>query len=538
MRCKVFTLNEHTEFVSKIVREVLNLFKVEIVGSAGEAEYAQISIINKRLPDGEPRQEGTGLGVRMESKLVLFRPDGSSESFAYSGEGAVDERESAAEHRLIKLNLYHIFRKYLGMPQAPWGILHGVRPTKIVHRWIRGDKVRPFHEGARGEGGRETARLEPGAIVERLMADYACSREKAEIIVPMAYRQLPFLEQSDEKTVSIYVGIPFCLTRCLYCSFPANVLPGEKKLREFMQVFQKDLQAVRESVQHYGFKVQNIYVGGGTPTSLPDVFFAEMLEMVYNAFYGPDIREFTVEAGRPDSITPAKIQTMKEFHVSRVSVNPQTMQQRTLQLIGRRHTPEAIVSMYRALREAGIPHINMDLILGLPGENAEDVRDTLEKVTALEPDDITLHALAIKRGSRLKLIMEERHVDLPNDEETRRMSEVALGFMRRGGWQPYYLYRQGYMSGDLENIGCARPGSEGMYNIQIMEEHQTIIGIGGSATTKVVDKRAGRLKSVFNAKDLTTYMRDIDIYISKRNALLDEVYQQGGSYAYQTSQRH
>ena len=166
-------------------------------------------------------------------------------------------------------------------------------------------------------------------------------------------------------------------------------------------------------------------------------------------------------------------------------------------------------------------------MLGLPGEKAEDVRDTLEKVTALEPDDITLHALAIKRGSRLKLLMEERHVELPSDEETRKMSEVALGFMERGGYQPYYLYRQGYMSGDLENIGCARPGAEGMYNIQIMEEHQTIIGIGGAATTKVVDHKAGRLRSVFNAKDLATYLRDIDIYIEKRHQLLDSVYGAG-----------
>ena len=504
MRIKTFTLNSRQEVVSKIVREILNLFKVEITGSRGEADYLQLSVVNHQLT---PSVDGTGKGVTVESRLMLFDLQGNLQEYSFRGEGKGDEREAAARHRLIKLNLYHIFRKHLGAEAAPWGILHGVRPTKIIHRWIRG-------------GGSQQE------ILARIQEDYACSAEKANIIVPMAFRQLPFLKTSDDRTVSIYVGIPFCLTRCLYCSFPANILPGEKQLRQFMDVFRRDLAAGKRAVEQHGFKVQNIYVGGGTPTSLPDEFFAEMLEMVYNAFYGENLVEFTVEAGRPDSITPGKIEAMKQFKVSRVSVNPQTMQQRTLKLIGRQHTPAAVEEMFHALRGA-IPHINMDLILGLPGEKAEDVRDTLEKVTALEPDDITLHALAIKRGSRLKLLMEERHVELPSDEETRKMSEVALGFMERGGYQPYYLYRQGYMSGDLENIGCARPGAEGMYNIQIMEEHQTIIGIGGAATTKVVDHKAGRLRSVFNAKDLATYLRDIDIYIEKRQQLLDSVYGAG-----------
>lgn len=499
LRGKTFTLNNRREIISKIVREVLVLFKVEIVGRRGEADYLQLSVVNRRLPDTSDGR------VVMESKLMLFDPAGHERVFTRQSTGALDEREGASVNRLIKLNLYHIFREELAMPQAPWGILHGVRPTKIVHRWIRGGMD------------------EPG-IIARLQSDYACSEAKAREIVPMAFRQLPFLATSDEKTVSVYVGIPFCLTRCLYCSFPSNILPGEDKLRQFMAVLKKDMEAAKEAVRHYGFRVQNIYVGGGTPTSLPDDFFAEMLDMVYNDFHEPSTVEFTVEAGRPDSITPGKIETMKRLGVTRVSVNPQTMQAKTLRRIGRQHTPEDVVTMFRALREAGIPHINMDLILGLPGETAEDVRDTMEKVTALGPDDITLHALALKRGSRLKRLMEEQHVELPSDEETRRMSEIAMSYVKKLGMRPYYLYRQGYMSGDLENVSCCRDGAEGMYNIQIMEEHQTIIGIGGAATTKVVDFRRQRMKSSFNAKDLVTYLRDIDIYIEKRRELLDEAY--------------
>lgn len=356
------------------------------------------------------------------------------------------------------------------------------------------------------------------------MDDYDCGREKAELITPMAFRQVPFLETSYEKTVSIYVGIPFCLTRCLYCSFPSNILPGEKTLRKFMEVFAKDLAAVQQAIAKYGFRVQNIYVGGGTPTSLPDAYFDEMLQSVCDAFWNEDIAEFTVEAGRPDSMSAAKVETMKRLHVTRVSVNPQSMQQKTLDRIGRRHTPEQVEEMFHALQVAGIPHINMDVILGLPGETADDVRDTMEKITALGPDDITLHALAIKRGSRLQKMMEEQHVELPSDEETRKMSEVALAAVKKEGMRPYYLYRQGYQSGDIENIGCCKPGAEGMYNIQIMEEHQTILGIGGAAATKVVDWRNHCLRSAFNAKDLKTYLRDIDLYIEKRANLLERIY--------------
>ena len=499
MKIQTLTIYPAQEVLTKITKEVLNLFKVEIVGGRAPADYAQLSVVYRRLPDDAAGR------VRAGVRLYAFRRDGTQELYEEAGGGAADEREMAAFHRILKLGLYHIFRRHFGMPQAPWGILHGVRPTKIVHRWIAGG-------------------LDEAAIIERLQRDYACSREKAELIVPMAFRQLPFLRTSSEKTVSIYVGIPFCLTRCLYCSFPANILPGEAQLRVFMEVFRKDLAAAQAAVRRYGFTVQNIYVGGGTPTSLPDNFFAEMLHLVYNAFYGPACGEFTVEAGRPDSMSAAKIETMRALGVTRVSVNPQSMQEETLVRIGRRHTPSQVVEMFRALRAAGIPHINMDLILGLPGETAADVEDTMRQVVALAPDDITLHALALKRGSRLKLMMEEQHVELPDDAETRRMSETALRYVRAVGMRPYYLYRQGYMSGDLENIGCCRPGAEGMYNIQIMEEHQTILGIGGAATTKVVDFRRHRMKSAFNAKDLTTYLRDIDHYIEKRALLLEEAY--------------
>lgn len=493
MRVRKFTLNSEDQVVVKVVREILNLFKIDTDCDA-DFDWEELNIVNKIRPDVLPI---------VETVIDITGTDGGKIHLVQEAEGRADERYAAGMHRLIKLNLYQLFRREFGFSPAPWGILHGVRPTKIVHRLL-------------------DSGLSRDEVVERLCHDYEASNEKAATITDMAIRQKPFLARSDKKTISIYVGIPFCLSRCLYCSFPANILPDQAGLERFMAVFNKDLMAVKQAVRDYGFKVQSIYVGGGTPTSLPDKYFRDMLTNVWSAFYGADTVEFTVEAGRPDSMSEDKIRTMVDMNVTRVSVNPQTMQQRTLRRIGRNHTPEAIVDMFYNLRQAGIPEINMDLIIGLPGEGVADVRDTMEKIIALGPDDITLHSLALKRGSVLKLNLAD--YELPEDDTCREMFKTAMDYIYKAGLKPYYLYRQGYMSGQLENVGCCRKGAESIYNIQIMEEHQTILGIGGAATSKVVNFREKRLKSSFNAKDLITYLRDIDIYIDKRAKLIAEAY--------------
>ncbi len=515
MRIKRFSLNSDHQVIVKVVQEILNLFKAEVLPeaewedgtAAADCDLLELRIENyiEGVPGETSHAQTERPGELPAVRTVVYYTgmDGRSHQSERTAVGRGSERYQAGRHRLIKLNLYHIFRAEFGFPEAPWGILHGVRPTKIVHRML-------------AEG------LSRDEVVSRLKEDYEASDEKACTITDMAVLQQPFLAASDEKTVSIYVGIPFCLTRCLYCSFPANILPDRGGIDKFMAVFRKDLMAVRELVEGYGFKVQSVYVGGGTPTSLPDMYFEEMLHLVKNSFCCEHTVEFTVEAGRPDSMTPAKLAAMKQCGVTRVSCNPQTMQQKTLRRIGRNHTPEDIVGMFRDLRRAGIPEINMDLIIGLPGERVEDIRSTMEQISALQPDDITLHSLALKRGSQLKMNLQD--YELPDDETCRAMFAVAMDYVRQAGLRPYYLYRQGYMSGQMENVGCSREGAESMYNIQIMEEQQTILGIGGAATSKVVDFRAKRLKSAFNAKDLLTYERDIDIYIEKRRALLEEIY--------------
>ena len=491
---------------SKVVGEVLRSLGVEKVRADAAADFDSIEIFNEIINNRiVTRLKVVAHGVEMIfRKSSLVRPD---------------ERFGAEVNRLVKKNLYQLLAENLNLDYVPYGILHGVRPTKIIQRWL-------------GEGFGVTSHgvIDRDKICRRLISDYMTERDKADLLTEVSIRQLPILNSGDDKTVSVYVGIPFCKTRCLYCSFPSHVLPDEGKIAEFMTALTRDIDAAASEIKRYGFKVQSIYVGGGTPTALPENFFVDMLEKVHKNFYGEGVKEFTVEGGRPDTITAQKIDALKKFGVTRVSVNPQTMQQRTLDFIGRKHTVEDFLRAFNDLRTAGDWQINTDLILGLPGERLDDFKDSLEKVLALEPDDITLHALAIKRGSKLQTRLADEinkieDFDLPTDKEVRRMEEFAEKILRGKNYLPYYLYRQDYSGGQIENVGWCKRGAKGIYNVQIMGERQTILGIGGAASTKVPDFDAKKIRTAFNAKDLTTYLRDIDKYIERREKVLSEVYQ-------------
>ncbi|MDQ0204872.1 oxygen-independent coproporphyrinogen-3 oxidase [Pectinatus haikarae] len=485
-------INSEKEIVHKIVKEILLLFKIEVHQDV-PADYDIIEISNYVKKD---------IVFEVFTK-IRFVKNSKSQLFTRTDFARQDENPRASANRLIKLNLYHLLTDNLGPIVAPWGILHGVRPAKIVHRYI-------------------SSGMDKSAIAARLTADYAVSGKKAVLLTDIAYGQLPVLAASDHNTISIYIGIPFCLTRCLYCSFPSNLLPEADILNAFMAALHKEILSLREIIDAYHLKVQNIYIGGGTPTSLPEKYFALLLDYV-QGLYSNDILEYTVEAGRPDSITLEKIKLMTAYKVSRMSVNPQTMQEKTLKIIGRRHTPQEIEKVYNDIRLISPAKINMDLILGLPGETAADVRDTLEKIIKLSPDDITVHALAVKKGSSLKSCLDS--VQLPDDKVTREMAYTAENLLLQADYSPYYLYRQGYMSGQLENTGYCRQGSASIYNIQIMGEKQTILGIGGNASTKIVAPSFAYLKTLFNPKDLGTYLKSVDDYIERRLSLMREVYE-------------
>ena len=497
VKIKALNLRGKNDF-SKVVGDVLRSLKFEIVKT--NADFDELEVFNEIIG----KKVITRLKVAVGGVEYFFKKNSIARA---------DERFGAEVNRLVKKNLYLLLVNNFALDDVPYGILHGVRPTKIIQRWLR-----------EGFGVTSHGVIDRDRISRRIRSDFLVELDKAELLTEVALRQLPII-RSGEKKISVYVGIPFCKTRCLYCSFPSNVLPEENVIAEFMTTLTRDIEAAADAINRYGFEVQTIYVGGGTPSALPENFFAEMLETVHKNFYGAGVEELTVECGRPDTISAEKISVMKNFGVTRVSVNPQTMHQRTLDLIGRQHTVEDVTRAFNDLRAAGDWKINTDLIVGLPGERFADFKETLEKILELKPDDVTIHSLAIKRGSKLQTRLADElnkleDFDLPDDDEVRKMADYAAKILRGENFYPYYLYRQGYMSGQIENVGWCRKGSEGIYNVQIMGERQIILGTGVAASTKVPDHAAKKIRTAFNAKDLKTYMRDIDRYITRRDLVI------------------
>lgn len=415
------------------------------------------------------------------------------------------EDEKGAQRRVMRLLINALLKDYYREEASPWGILRGVRPTKLVHRL--------FDMGRR-----------EGEIRGFLGKAYGVTESKADLITDIARRQRPFLPTPPEarRLVSVYVGIPFCPSRCIYCSFPSYPVQGAGRMvHEFLDALRREIAAVQDFFARHGLHTQTIYIGGGTPTSLPDKEFGRLLQDVSQAFRGPGLREFSVEAGRPDTITPDKLVLMREAGVDRISINPQSMREHTLRAIGRSHRPEQVEQVFALARETGFDNINMDLIAGLPGETLDDIRYTLQRISQLRPENLTVHTLAVKRGSNLK---EYGSLSLPSARIVRDMLEVCASAARGWGLAPYYLYRQKYMAGNLENIGYALPGKECLYNIQIMEEHQSIAGLGAAAATKAVDPRTWSLASCYNPKDVPTYINDLQRYLTRKLTLMQRVF--------------
>lgn len=410
-------------------------------------------------------------------------------------------------NRLIKVNLLKHMKNITGYDPGPWGILKGVKPTKLVNRFMDEGMNQP-------------------AIVRHLMEHYSVTEEKACLLSDITRHQrrfLPTVPNPEKNVVSIYIGIPFCPSKCLYCSFPSYVIPDSPKIVDsFINALSRDIAEVAKLVDRYGLLVQNVYVGGGTPTSLKGKHFDWLLDTISKAFVTDYTREITVEAGRPDSIDEEHIASMKRYNVSRVSVNPQTMQAKTLKHIGRKHTIQDIIDVFYQMRKADIPIINMDLIAGLPGETAKDMENTMQQLQVLKPDNLTVHTLAIKKGSSLKEHLQD--YPLPIALETREMLLIAADYAHKLDMKPYYLYRQKYMTGNMENIGYCRKNMECLYNIQVLEERQTVIGIGPAAATKAVNTANWHLDSFYYPKDVKTYMENLDRYLAGRRQILSELF--------------
>ena len=350
---------------------------------------------------------------------------------------------------------------------------------------------------------------------------YLTSRQKVDLCVETAKREKKLLRQVDyERGYSLYVGIPFCPTTCLYCSFtsyPIGAWAG--KIPLYLEALFKELSYVADRMR--GRTLDTVYFGGGTPTSLQAEELDAILSKIEELFDLSPVKEITVEAGRPDSITEEKLKTLRRHGITRISVNPQTMKQETLELIGRRHTVDMVKEKYWLARELGFDNINMDLIIGLPEEDLEDVRATKDEVEHLAPDSVTVHSLAIKRAARLNMFR-ERYANL-KIQNTQEMIDLTAARTREMGLLPYYLYRQKNMAGNFENVGYAAPGKECLYNILIMEEKQTIVACGAGTTTKVAFPAENRLERVENVKDVTQYIERIDEMLLRKEKMLEKL---------------
>jgi len=394
----------------------------------------------------------------------------------------------------LKTHLYDLLSEVTGK-KLPWGTLTGIRPTKIPMAFLDEGKSREYGE-------------------DHLRQIYKVSEEKIRLCTQVAVNEKKILESVDfNNSYSLYVGIPFCPTICLYCSFssfPLNVWAN--KVDDYLEALFKEIRCVSDMLK--GKKLTSAYMGGGTPTSLNAEQMDRLLTVLEENFELQPVREFTIEAGRPDSFDLAKLQVMKNHGIERISINPQTLNQKTLDIIGRRHTVEDVYQAFDMAKKVGFSNINMDLILGLPGESVDDAARTLEGVRQMGPESMTVHSLAVKRASRLNQNL-ELYPPAPF-EDVNEMIHMSWQQAEAMGMEPYYLYRQKNMAGNLENVGYAKPGKECLYNILIMEEKQSIVALGAGGSTKLVYPKENRIERVENVKSVKDYIERIDEMIARK----------------------
>ena len=402
----------------------------------------------------------------------------------------------------VKKMLYGLLRQRTGR-ELPWGTLTGIRPTKIA--------MTKFSEGWDAEQ------------IRRYMKEtYYASDGKIELSLDVAGRERKLLNAIDYRNgYSLYVGIPFCPTTCLYCSFTSFPIgKWEGKTGLYLDALFREMEYVAGRMKDR--QLFSVYFGGGTPTSLSPSDLDLLLGRLESLFPVEEAREITVEAGRPDSITREKLSVLRKHGITRISINPQTMKQETLDLIGRRHTVGQVRETYALAREMGFDNINMDLIVGLPEETIDDVRRTMEAVQEMMPDSLTVHSLAIKRAARLNT-QRELYGGL-RIVNTQEMIDLTARFAAEMGLFPYYLYRQKNMAGNFENVGYAAPGKECLYNILIMEEQQTIVGCGAGTTTKVLFPAENRIERAENVKEVEQYISRTNEMIERKERLLSALF--------------
>lgn len=413
---------------------------------------------------------------------LCFDGKSARHTYAYPLSGDAYAREGQRRHAL-GLSFFGAARDALGI-EPPWGSLTGVRPTKVALALLR-------------EGGREHA--------ERELAEVYCvTPTRRRLAIEAAEAGMRAANALRPNDISLYVGIPFCPTRCAYCSFVAQSVEKTFAMVEpYLAALENEIEAAGAMVKERSLHVKSFYMGGGTPTTLSASQMDRLLTALETHFDFADLAELTIEAGRPDTITADKLAVLRAHHVTRLSVNPQSMNNRVLTAIGRRHTAEDIRRAMALVKDAGFLHVNMDLIAGLSEDTPESFASSLDECLAMSADNITVHTLSLKKGSRITLAQNTPDAALPGAEDVAKMLDYANGTLRKHGYAPYYLYRQKYMSGSFENVGWTLPGAESLYNIYIMEELHGILSLGAGGSTKMVGRSENGdalIRRAFNAK--------------------------------------
>ncbi|CEO30137.1 coproporphyrinogen dehydrogenase HemZ [Paraclostridium sordellii] len=473
------------------VAELLKLFTTQFRFIKDNEEYDK-RIINSVNIDSN---EVNSLTNYYEGENLVISKQESFDITKLNNEEVKKKTKTVIKRSMFKV-LDKVFETYV-----PWGVLTGIRPVKIVHSLL--DKG-----------------ISESEIREILKNNYLIKDEKIDLALDIAKRERVFIYPIDKNKISLYVSIPFCPTRCVYCSFPANPMKQFGHLRDdYIKALIKEIKGLAKLLKDTNKEIETLYIGGGTPTALE----ADQLDTLINALFKEldltNIKEFTVEAGRPDTITKEKLEVMKKHNVTRISINPQTMNDETLVKIGRDHNVNDIVDCFKLARSLGFDNINMDIILGLVDENLDMVRNTLEKIKELNPESLTVHTLAIKRASTLKENLDK--YELTRYEEMIKMIELSMEYAKDMGINPYYMYRQKHMLGNLENIGYAKEGFECIYNIQIMEEKQSNLAIGAGAISKYVYVDEDRIERTDNVKNVELYIERIEEMIERK---VKEVY--------------
>lgn len=418
---------------------------------------------------------------------------------------SADASDGECELELSRL-LYRALSKLTGI-SSEWGVMTGVRPVKQVNRLLEKGMTKD-------------------EIFTELHEKYLVDSRKCEIACDTAFSQAPLLKKllSDcGKTFGLYISIPFCPTRCSYCSFISQSASGngvKKIIPLYVENLCEEIRYTAQITERIGLKPDTVYFGGGTPTSLSAVQLERIMKTISQSFDLSSVREYTVEAGRPDTITSDKLKAIKENGCTRISINPQTLNDSVLKAIGRDHTVSSFFESFKLARENGFDSINTDIIAGLPGDTVDSFKETIDGLIRLSPESITVHTLSIKRSARLNSAEDKGEI-LKNP--AKEMVDYATARLYENGYKPYYLYRQKNMVENLENIGWAKPGYESLYNVYIMEEVQTILAMGAAGSTKLVDLKNGRLERVFNYKYPLEYNNHFELML-KRKKEIEEFY--------------